>query len=193
MLCKGTAWSQVRQLDVKLVNPETGVTYLLEALASWEETSELKTFELFEKALYRVAQKTDEAAHSYTLRMQAAFDDLGEKATLKEMQAFVLLRQSCLTNEDKKRVLAMVDRSLTWKGVEKAMRTLSTRVLLGAGEQKKKIYPTNFTESEDVAASNDEELNTQSTYQVVVEDEDALTAEVVEMLAQSGDDDALMV
>jgi hypothetical protein len=87
----------------------------------------------------------------------------------------------------------MVDRSLTWKGVEKAMRTLSTRVLLGAGEQKKKIYPTNFTESEDVAASNDEELNTQSTYQVVVEDEDALTAEVVEMLAQSGDDDALMV
>ena len=33
-------------------------------------------------------------AHSYTLRMQAAFDDLGEKATLKEMQAFVLLRQS---------------------------------------------------------------------------------------------------
>jgi hypothetical protein len=136
MLCKGTAWSQVRQLDpVKLVNPETGVTYLLEALASWEETSELKTFELFEKALYRVVQKPDEAAHSYTLRMQAAFDDLGEKTTLKEMQAFVLLRQSCLPNEDKKRVLAMVDGKLTWKEVEKAMRTLSTRVLLGAGEQ----------------------------------------------------------
>ena len=140
MLCKGTAWSQVRQLDpVKLVNPEAGVTYLLEALASWEETSELKTFELFEKALYRVVQKPDEAAHSYTLRMQAAFDDLGEKTTLKEMQAFVLLRQSCLTNEDKKRVLAMVDGKLTWKEVEKAMRTLSTRVLLGAGEQKKKF------------------------------------------------------
>ena len=194
MLCKGTAWSQVRQLDpVKLVNPENGVTYLLEALASWEETSELKTFELFEKALYRVVQKPDEAAHSYTLRMQAAFDDLGEKTTLKEMQAFVLLRQSCLTNEDKKRVLAMVDGKLTWKEVEKAMRTLSTRVLLGAGEQKKKIYPTNFTESEDVAASNDDDMNTQSTYQVVVEDEDALTAEVIEMLAQSGDDDALVV
>ena len=58
---------------------------------------------------------------------------------------------------------------------------------------KKKIYPTNFTESEDVAASNDDDMNTQSTYQVVVEDEDALTAEVIEMLAQSGDDDALVV
>ena len=33
----------------------------------------------------------------------------------------------------------------------------------------------------------------QSTYQVTVEDEDAFTAEVADMLAQSGDDDALMV
>ena len=80
MICKGTARSQVRHLDpLKLVTPDTGVTYLLDALVSWEETSELKTFELFDKALYRVIQKPDEAAHSYTLRMQAAFDDLGEK------------------------------------------------------------------------------------------------------------------
>lgn len=61
------------------MNPDTGVAYLLDALVSWEETSELKTFELFDKALYRVVQKPDEAAHSYTLRMQAAFDDSGEK------------------------------------------------------------------------------------------------------------------
>ena len=132
MICKGTARSQVRHLDpLKLVTPDTGVAYLLDALVSWEETSELKTFELFDKALYRVIQKPDEAAHSYTLRMQAAFDDLGEKTTLKEMQAFVLLRQSCLTNEDKRRVLAMVDGNMSWKEVEKAMRTLSTGVLLG--------------------------------------------------------------
>jgi hypothetical protein len=54
-----------------------------------------------------------------------------KKTTLKEMQAFVLLRQSCLTNEDKRRVLAMVDGNMSWKEVEKAMRTLSTGVLLG--------------------------------------------------------------
>ena len=101
MLCKGTACSQVRHLDpTKLVDPENGVKYLLDAFSPWEETNELKTFELFEKALYKVAQKPDEAAHSYSLRMQAAFNDLGDQATIKEMQAFVLLRQSCLTNED---------------------------------------------------------------------------------------------
>ena len=34
MLCKGTAWSQVRNLDPKkLVDPDTGVGYLLEAQA----------------------------------------------------------------------------------------------------------------------------------------------------------------
>ena len=80
---------------------ETGVEYLLDALSSWEETSEMKTFELFEKALYKVVQKSDEAANSYALRLSTAFAELGDKVTLKMMQAFVLLRQSALTNEDK--------------------------------------------------------------------------------------------
>lgn len=49
---KGTAWSQVRLLEpTKLNDPETGVEYLLTALALWEENSELKTYELFERAL----------------------------------------------------------------------------------------------------------------------------------------------
>jgi len=63
MQCKGTAWNQVRMLDpTKLTAAETGVEYLLDALSSWEETSEMKTFKLFEKALYKVVQKSDEAA-----------------------------------------------------------------------------------------------------------------------------------
>eukprot|EP00435_Cladocopium_sp_Y103_P013215 s1548_g3.t1 len=41
MLCKGTAWSQVRQLDAKkLIQPETGVEYLLKALSAWEEVAQ---------------------------------------------------------------------------------------------------------------------------------------------------------
>eukprot|EP00435_Cladocopium_sp_Y103_P017775 s1076_g4.t1 len=194
MLCKGTAWSQVRLLDPsKLIVPETGVEYLLEALSSWEETSELKTFELFEKALYKITQKPDEAANSYTLRLQAAFNDLGDKVTIKEMQAFILLRQSCLSVEDKKRVLAMSDGKLSLKAVEQAMRTLSTRVLLGAAEPKKKIYPTNFTESEQGYTGNDDEISVQSTYQAAVEEEDVLTTEAIDLMAQSGDEDAMMV
>ena len=60
MLCKGTAWSQVRQLHPKkLTKADTGVEYLLTALFAWEETSEMKTHELFEPALYKVVQKAE--------------------------------------------------------------------------------------------------------------------------------------
>ena len=59
MLCKGTAWSQVRQLDPKkLTKAGTGVEYLLTALSAWEETSEMKTYELFERALYTVVSES---------------------------------------------------------------------------------------------------------------------------------------
>ena len=59
MLCKGTAWSQVRQLDPKkLTKADAGVEYLLTALSAWEETSEMKTYELFERALYTVVSES---------------------------------------------------------------------------------------------------------------------------------------
>eukprot|EP00435_Cladocopium_sp_Y103_P023238 s1363_g5.t1 len=194
MLCKGTAWSQVRQLDPeKLVNAETGVEYLLQALSSWEETTELKTFELFEKAMYKVVQKADEATNSFTLRLQAAFHDLGSKVTVQEMQAFILLRQSCLSSEDKKRVLAMAGGELSLTKIEAAMRTLSTKVLFGSGDVKKKIYSTNYVDSHEESHANDDDAVPHSTYHVSVDEEDVLNAEVVDSLAVAGDEDALMV
>ena len=93
----------------KLIDAEHGVEHLIQALSSWEETSELKTYELLDKAMYRASQNSDEATHSYTLRLQAAFNDLGLKVTVQEMQAFMLLKQPCLSDEDKKRILSMTD------------------------------------------------------------------------------------
>ena len=178
----------------KLVQPDTGVEYLLEALSAWEETSELKTFELFEKALYKVTQRPDEASHSYALRMSTAFADLGDKVSIKDMQAFVLLRQSAMTNEDKKRILTMAGGSMDLKKIEQSMRALSTKVLFSAGEPKKKVYPTNFVEPDDAKNTATEEDNhVQSTYFVHAEEEDILTAEHIDHLASLGDEDALTV
>jgi len=194
MMCRGTAWSQVRQLDpTKLTDPDAGVNYLLDALSMWEETSELKTFELFEKALYKVVQKNDEANHSYALRLQAAFNDLGDKVSVKDMQAFVLLRQSGLTNEDKKRVLSMTQGKLDIKEVEKAMRSLSTRVLFSSGDVRKKVYPTHYVESEENVSLNETEPPIQSTYHTITEEEDALSAEILEQMVQQGDEDAMVI
>lgn len=196
MACKGTAWHQVRQLDPeKLTDPDNGVTYLLQALSAWEETSELKTYELFEKALYKVSQRSDEAAHSYALRLQAAFDDLGDTVDVKAMQAFILLRQFCLSSEDKKRVLSMTGGSLKTDEVDKAMRALSTKVLLGTGDTKRKVYPTNFVEPEEPASQepSDDWTGTQSTFFTNVEDDEIFTAEQIDVMAQSGDEDALTI
>ena len=40
MMCKRTAWSQVKMLDAeKLIDPVTGVSALLTALATWDEAA----------------------------------------------------------------------------------------------------------------------------------------------------------
>ena len=62
MLCRGTAWGQVKAISPeKLTDKATGVQTLLAALASWEESAEMKTYELFEKAVYKTMQKSDES------------------------------------------------------------------------------------------------------------------------------------
>jgi len=110
------------------------------------------------------------------------------------MQAFVLLRQSALTNEDKKRVLTMAGGSMDLTQIEKSMRTLSTKVLFSAGEPKRKIYPANLVEQDEVSTNQAEEEGIfQSTYHVSVDEEDILTAEHIEVMANQGDEDALTV
>ena len=72
MLCRGTAWQQVRNIPSgTLTDPKKGVDALLAALSSWEEISEMQTYEKFEKALFKVYQKSDEAVNSYSQRMKS--------------------------------------------------------------------------------------------------------------------------
>ena len=64
LLCRGTAWGQVKAIDPEKLTAPDGYKVLLQALASWEESSELQTYDLFEKAVYRTVQKPDETAMS---------------------------------------------------------------------------------------------------------------------------------
>eukprot|EP00435_Cladocopium_sp_Y103_P075146 s308_g54.t1 len=191
MLCKGTAWGQVRALDpTKLTDKVNGVKNLLAALSSWEESAEMKTYELFEKAIYKTNQKADESAMSFVNRLQVAMDELGQ-VTVKQFHAFLLLRQSSLSAEDKKRVLTMTSGEMETAKVEQAMRTLATTVL--SSEPKKKVYPTNFVETENETVNQDDESQVQYAHYVNADEDDALTVENLEYMAQSGDEDALMI
>ena len=58
MLCRGTAWGQVKNLQSEeLTDPVNGVKNLLAALSTWEESTEMKTYEQFERAIYKTDTK----------------------------------------------------------------------------------------------------------------------------------------
>ena len=192
MLCRGTAWGQVKSLESSaLTDPENGVKSLLAALSSWEESTEMKTYEQFEKAVYRTVQKSDESSMSYVNRLQVAMDELGAKS-LKEFHAFLLLRQSVLSPEDKKRVLTMTNGDMDTKKIEQSMRTLATNIL-SSGENRKKVYPTNFVEPEVGFVATDQDGSSGAGMNNYYTEDDEVDQELVEHLAAQGDSDALNV
>ena len=132
LLMKGTAWAQIKAVDgAKLSDPEGGVKLLLSTVAAWEDSAELQTYEKFEKALYRVTQKQDETVFSFVNRMNVAFSEIAH-VSIQEIKAFIMLRQSFLNAEDKKRVLAMTGGEMQSKKVEDAMRQLAPKILVGS-------------------------------------------------------------
>ena len=192
VLCRGTAWNQVCGIfSEKLTNAETGVQSLLEALSSWEESEEMVTFEKFERAIYKVIQQADESTMSFTNRLNVAFDDLGSDIKIQDVKAFILLRQSCMTSDDKKKVLTMTGGNMDTKRIDQAMRSLATRVLAGRNDPRKKVYPTNFVDEEPVESSD----NFEPAWNVTSSgaDDDYDDSEFIEQLANQGDSDALVI
>ena len=188
MLMKGTAWAQMKALDAsKLSDPEGGIKVLLGAISAWEEAEELQTYEKCERALFRVTQKADETTMSYVNRINVAFGDLSANTTVADLKAFILLRQSSLSAEDKRKVITLTGGEMSATKMEKAMRSLSTKIL-GSGpgsqsEAKKKVYPVNFVDDE----TNDEPIN-------FTAEDDAYDEELVlQTLSEQGDEDALVI
>ena len=109
LLVEGTAIRKVARLDAaKLkVKSQAGVAALVEAIGgSWGATELEERYEYFEKALYGTLQRHDESHDSFLARMENNFIELLSRNTkLEEVQAYVLLRQSTLPAEDKKRIL----------------------------------------------------------------------------------------
>eukprot|EP00435_Cladocopium_sp_Y103_P051036 s1582_g15.t1 len=192
MLCRGTAWGQVKNLQSgELTDPENGVKNLLAALSSWEESTEIKTYEQFERAVYKTVQKSDESSMSYVNRLQVAMDELGAKS-LKEFHAFLLLRQSALSPEDKKKVLTMTNGDMDTKKIEQAMRTLATSIL-SPNDVKKKVYPTNFVEPESSYVAMESDPSASYGGSAYFVDDDEVDQEYLDQLASQGDADALNV
>ena len=91
-----------------------------------------KKYEHAERTLYRCQQKADESADSYLACADIMWTELTNKSLkLSDLQAYVTLRGSTLTAEDKKRVL--VDADVSDGGSLTIKRVGASSRMLGAG------------------------------------------------------------
>ena len=133
--------------------------------------------------------------------MEANFNELIQRQTsLEEVRAYVLLRQSSLSAEDKKKILLEHGGKLSYRQVVSSYRLLGSKffqeVQSGRPAQKTKVYDVNFVEEPDSGGPTmdppekvimltqedpDPELDTEFLEAMVaMEDQDALTISAFE-------------
>ena len=191
LLVEGSAFATIAKLDASKLKVKSldGVKALVKAIGgSWGATDFEERFDFFEKALYGTLQKSDESNDSFISRMEAVFSELLSRGTtLEEVQAYVLLRQSTLAPEDKKRVL-LEHKELKYQPVMRAVRRFFHEVQSGKTATKTKVY--------DSLVVSDEKETVEASYvtmQSAPVDDDDLPAEVLEILISQEDPDALSV
>ncbi|CAL1130953.1 unnamed protein product [Cladocopium goreaui] len=137
---------------------------------------------MFEKALYLTVQKADESHDSYMARHDAAFEDLlVRKVTIEEVRAYILIRQSLLSSEDRKKIIFESGGALSYDQAKKSIKLLGSKFFLELQSNSKmvpklKTYDVNQVEDETVMYQEaEEEVDEEVAFQVLLEngDEDA--------------------
>ena len=194
--CKGSAFQKVvRIAPEKLKVPSVeGVKLLVTTLGGvWGKTTLEDRFEKFEKAIFGLSQRPDESNESYVARHDILFEDLVTQGiSFKDVRAYILLRNSALSAEDKKRVLVESKGELQYETVTSAIRMLGAKffqeVQGQAKQHRSKTYEVNHVqESEEDAYGTDDGFFTFST-----EGSDLPDA-VIDHLLSEGGEDALVV
>ena len=148
-----------------------------------------RRYEMAERAIYRGQQKLDESGDSFLARQEVMWAELFQKKlSLENLQAYVVLRHSRLSPEDKKRIVvesgAEGDGQLSMQKVAASIRMLQAGFFQeftgGTKNSKLKTY--------DVAMMADE-----IPHEEMVEDTYMAEEENLEALAQDGDEDAILV
>ena len=201
LLCEGTAFKKVSLLDPEKlrVNDQTGVELIVSALGgSWGLSRTERKYDFFERAIYGTVQKHDESNDSYLARHDVVFEELrAQGTTIDEVQSYVLLRQSGLSTEDRKRIVVECGGKLDLAKIKSSVRLLGSRVfgdLQGdRNGNRTKTYDANIAD----AQPSEIEENQPDTPAFIVgqyDDWDAdLDSEYIEALVAQDDQDAMQV
>ena len=186
---------QLQRREV-LTGTQKGLQRLVEILGGhWGKVNLQRKYEAAERALFRCQQKPDESNDSFLARADILWTDLiAQGMTLEELRAYVVLRGSSLTSEDRKRAVIESDSAgsgkLSLDKVSQAVRMLGSTFFQDYTGQKKmkgKVYDAYAMHTEDAI-----EQEPESTYHTC--DEGSVAEEEwVEILAAEGDEDAILI
>ena len=196
MMCEGSAFKRVMRIPPgKLkVSSFDGVKALVEALGGlWGKTVLEDKFEKFERAIFSTTQRSDETNESYLARHDYLFEELiSLKVTLTEIRAYILLRNSGLAPEDKKKLIVDSKGTLDYQAVVDSLKLLGSRFFHEVQGGNKN---PNRTKTYDTQVAVEEEAHLMSTGGAVEEDNGIpweLDDGAIEALAEEGDPDAFV-
>ena len=131
MQCEGSAFQRVSRVDPKVLrsNSTDGVQAIVEALGGiWGKSRLEDKFERFERAIYSTVLMGDETNESYLARHDHQFEELKSmKVGLDEFRAYILLRNSSLSSDDKKRLIVESQGSLDYREVVSNLKLLGSK------------------------------------------------------------------
>eukprot|EP00435_Cladocopium_sp_Y103_P023764 s606_g5.t1 len=131
MLCEGSSFKRVMRIDPsKLkVNSEDGVKLLVQTLGGiWGRSTLEDKFERFERAIYTTVQRADETHESYLARHDFQFEELLQmNVGFKEMRAYILIRNSGMNAEDKKKLIVDSKGELSYDEIVSALKLLGSK------------------------------------------------------------------
>ena len=128
--CEGTACKKVARIPAAKLktSDENSVKLLVSMLGgAWGRTELQELYELCERATYGTVQKADESNDSYLARHDINFEELVARGTiLDEVRAYILLRQSQLTSDDRKRIVVEANGFFEYSRICASIRLLGS-------------------------------------------------------------------
>jgi len=195
--CSGSAFQKLQLHQSELLKNDRKVIPKLVALlgGQWGSIPLEKRYECAERALYRCKQLDGESNDLCLARADVMWAELlGKGLTLAQLQAYVVLRGSRLSGEDKKRVLvesgAEGGEELSIVKVSKAVPMLGAgffeELTTGKKTNKQKVYDQSalLVDGDDADKGSDE---------ILVAEESGREDDFLEALWTEGDEDASLV
>ena len=196
LLCEGSAFQKLIRIDAAKLktNDKKGVELLVSTLGGvWGKTVLENKYERFEKAIYATNQRSDETNESYLARHEILFEDvLSQGATFTDMRSYILLRNSGLSAEDKKKVIIDSGGTLDYGKVTSSIRMLGSRFFqdvqgVAKTAQRTKTYDVNHVQDIEEEAIAGEEI-----FMGTVDTNESIDGMLDTFIAE-GDEDALLM